>query len=498
MAPKKTAVACAAAAAFALTGVGITPMPDADAATVISSGATLHTRGQAAGGLNGYPYNSNMWGNDPDGVVTDVKVVDYFASPGIPLLTPPMNASIADAAEKGLVLILTTDGKLVKYCVSQGCAADEIIKKELLNNPDAPSPDRLVFIAYGSPYAENGIWNKPSILAKILGVSFLKELPDSPYDQLYVTREGDYFGDRPDRLTPLSVLNMIAGFWTHAKPGQEDIFNPNNLYKTVGNRTYVIIPQRLALLEPAFVAAEFVDGVFRITLATDIVKAVERILKPIVMANYNREGYAPLGTYVPPTEEDPLQEVSSVPDLVSLQGESPAGSQSRLMSLDIPSDDSIPPATSGGVEEVTLPPVTEEVVVDEVVEEVQAPVVTPEPESTPVVVTPEPVVEQKPEPEPVKKLEPASNDKKDEGAQDNDGKDEGVSVKDDTKDEKKVELRKKPGSTLKESAVRSHRVSASLNDDKSDKDDKSSAPASNASSPSSNSNSGSNSEGGDK
>lgn len=430
----KTIIACTAAAVLtSVVGVNATPL--AFAAKAITINATLSQPNQPVAGLQGWPYNVNLWYPDesPENLITETKVINYRA--GI----VDMGSSINEAAVKNAAEVLNTSGKMVVIGLSQGAAGAEHSIVIIMADPNRPADDDLIFVMVGSPYAENGVGTlNPGGTIPFIGVKFLEERPDSGYQTVYVSKEFGYFEDQPNRYGLMSWLNNLAGFGTHIDYTGVNMYAADNLIKVDGNRTYIIVPtKRLPMLGGLYGAAEAWK---RLTGQTGFLKEVERMdvqLRAEINKDYDREGYVPIGSYVPPQQEGPSTAVvTEVPDSVSasLQGESPAESQSRFVSLDVSSDESAPLATSDGVEAVTPPPVTEEIVVDEVVEQ--------EPE----VIAPEPAQPTTPTPEstPVSEVSSETNDE--------------APMAEVAKEETKVEVRKKPGSGIKLRTVRDHRT----------------------------------------
>lgn len=171
--------------------------------------------------------------------------------------------------------------------MSQGAQVAEIARADMAKDPRylARAGD-YTFTLIGDPYQPNG-----GILARftswsdlpLLGELFPFGRPgssDSPFETTVYQNQYDGFADFPAYFNVLAVANAVAGIlFEHILPGYvlESSDSPNAVSTTVGNTSYVTIPQYLPLLTP-----------FRVGGARRFVDALDPVLRVFVEMGYDR------------------------------------------------------------------------------------------------------------------------------------------------------------------------------------------------------------------
>ncbi len=175
--------------------------------------------------------------------------------------------------------------------MSQGSQVLETARASMAQDPRYTSQARnYEFTMLGNPYLPVG--------GMLTRLSFLKDVPvlndlisfgrpgpvDSPFKTTNIANQYDGFVDFPAYANPLSIVNSLAGIATeHVFPGYvlDNRDNPNRASTTVGNTTYVTIPQLLPILYPIHVAASIVG-------AQRLVDALDPVLRVFVEMGYDR------------------------------------------------------------------------------------------------------------------------------------------------------------------------------------------------------------------
>jgi hypothetical protein len=175
--------------------------------------------------------------------------------------------------------------------MSQGAQVAEIARADMAKDPTyVADAHNYRFVLLGNTYQPNGgilarftSWSDLAVLGDI--VPFGRPGPsDSPFQTTYYQNEYDGFADFPAYFNGLAIANAVVGIYVdHVLPGYllESADNPNAVSTTIGNTTYVTIPQYLPLLAPFRAAASLVG-------AQRIVDAVDPMLRVFVDMGYNR------------------------------------------------------------------------------------------------------------------------------------------------------------------------------------------------------------------
>jgi hypothetical protein len=184
-----------------------------------------------------------------------------------------------------------TGEKVTIIGYSQGAQVAEIARADMAKDPlYATNADNYRFVLFGDPYQPNG-----GILARFTSWSSLPVLgdlfpfgrpgpSDSPFQTTVYQNQYDGFADFPAYFSVLSVANAVLGIvFDHVLPGYvlESPDAANAVSTTVGNTTYVTIPQRLPLLEPLRLVASVVG-------AQRLVDALDPVLRVLVEMAYDR------------------------------------------------------------------------------------------------------------------------------------------------------------------------------------------------------------------
>ncbi len=181
--------------------------------------------------------------------------------------------------------------KLTIIGFSQGTQVGEIARADMAKNAGyVANAQDYSFVFLGDPYTPNG-----GILARFTAFAHLPVLgdlfplgrpgpSDSPFKTTNYQNQYDGFADFPQYFNPLAITNALLGIaFEHVLPGYifESPDGSNTVKTTVGNTTYVTIPQYLPLLAPLRLAASLVG-------AQRFVDALDPIVRVFVEMGYNR------------------------------------------------------------------------------------------------------------------------------------------------------------------------------------------------------------------
>lgn len=273
----------------------------AHASTLISIGATGSWANTPVTGLQRWPVTNNF--GDP---VTATRVVEYPASLGF--IGMSMEDSVLQGAAALLNAIESVSGRKIVACESQGClSVTRLLMQFATDHGTAPARDDLIIVMIGNPAtagtgasAQNAGEYEP-----FFRITFPGATPETQYETVNVTREYDFFADRPSTdPSVLSILNNLVAFLVvHPFYADVDMDDPENLIKVVGNTTYVLIPtKQLPMLQSLYDAARAWQ---RLTGQTDLLEDVEALdarLRAIIDQDYDRSGFVPQGSLSRETE----------------------------------------------------------------------------------------------------------------------------------------------------------------------------------------------------
>jgi len=272
-------VLAASCSAVAVIGCGVSPTPGTARAEVTADYTPTATVLTLEGGLVGVQHLIHFTPWQLQGSLckspNTCQPVDYLALPGeiynekgAVLLQQAIGAVPADGGPA--TLFGHSEGGQVIYAALRHWAADP---------STAPDQSRVSWVSIGNPENPFG-----GVVEK-LGLKSTPRLPaDTAYQGIEVIRQYDGWADFPsDRTNLLAVANAIVGALTiHPLYNNVNIDDPNNVRYTPdkpdgtpGNVTYVFVPNPklpliagTGLLEPA----------------------LDKILRPIIEAGYNRPG----------------------------------------------------------------------------------------------------------------------------------------------------------------------------------------------------------------
>jgi hypothetical protein len=332
---RRTVVVAALAAASMSLGMAA----PSGAATAVSIGPTASQPDVPVSSLHKWQYTHNFWPGASDGAVTDVKVVNYPASLGVPPFMP-MDESINIGADHldATLRSLPPGEKTVVMCESQGCIAAAVLLKRYEADPsNAPDLSNVVFVGAGNPSVPSGLAAKaPGAYIPLVRATSPGGMPNTVTGYMF-TREFDFFAYTPDDsdaalLNPVVAVNYAASFLTvHPFYGVVDPDNlpADTLVKQDGKMTYYVIPAKVA---PVLIPAE--AGMRALGLG-DVFDQINQQMLDVIRPYYekNRDGYVPLSSL---SSTDPVQigAPTTVPDSASkqLQGEDP-GAGGQLVTL---------------------------------------------------------------------------------------------------------------------------------------------------------------------
>ena len=282
-----------AAAAMSLSLVA--PV-SAQASTLISIGATGSWDNAPVTALRQWPA-THAFADDP---VTDTVVVQYPASLGF--IGMPMGESVAEGAAGLLRAIESISGRKIIACESQGClSVTQLLAQFIADATTAPAAEDLIIVMIGNPATAGGgaSAQNPGGYEPFFRITFAGATPESQYETVNVTREYDFFADRPvNDPNALAVWNNLVAFLVvHPIYGDVDMDDPDNLVKVVGNTTYVLVPtKQLPMLQSLYDTAE----AWRLlTGQADLLQQVEALdarLRAIIDQDYDRSGFLPKGS----------------------------------------------------------------------------------------------------------------------------------------------------------------------------------------------------------
>lgn len=285
----------------------------AQASTLISIGATGSWDNAPVTALRQWPATHNF-ADDP---VTGTLVVEYPASLGF--IGMPMGESVAAGAAALLRAIASTPGRKIVACESQGClSVTQMLTQFMADAATAPAAEELIIVMIGNPATAGGgaSAQNPGGYEPFFRITFGGATPESQYETVNVTREYDFFADRPDAdPNALAVWNNLVAFLVvHPIYGDVDMDDPDNLVKVVGNTTYVLVPtKQLPMLQSLYDTAE---AWRQLTGQADLLQQVEALdarLRAIIDQDYDRAGYLPKGVGEP-TEPDERPVDTDPPD----------------------------------------------------------------------------------------------------------------------------------------------------------------------------------------
>ncbi len=292
--------------ALALAAALTTP-GQAHASTLISIGATGSWSNTPVTALQQWHY-THAFPGDP---VTATEVVEYPASLGF--IGMPMGESVAEGTVALLRAVTSISGRKVIVCESQGClSVTQLLQRFAADPAGAPTADELTLVMIGNPATAGGgaSAQSPGEYEPFFRITFIGPTPEGPYHTVNVTREYDFFADRPADVTnALAMINNLAAFLrVHPYYGDVDMADPDNLVKVVGNTTYVLIPtEQLPMLQSLYAVAETWATLTGQSDLLNEVKALDARLRAIIDADYDRSGYVPQGVPTSPDGGAPQQ-----------------------------------------------------------------------------------------------------------------------------------------------------------------------------------------------
>lgn len=181
--------------------------------------------------------------------------LDYAASGGD--LTSRNSTPMDESEQEGLAVldraIKTTPGKKIVFAYSQGAEIVSLLKRKLLNDPDAPPPEELSFVLIGNPGRPNGGIGArfPGVHVPLIGMTLQGASPDTQYPTTDIARQYDGFADVPSNPNNIfGLANMLAGMLnTHMDYMNVNMSDPANIVRTDGNTTYITVPGIPPLIE---------------------------------------------------------------------------------------------------------------------------------------------------------------------------------------------------------------------------------------------------------
>jgi len=273
----------ATCSAVAIIGWGVSPVPGvatarAELATAYTPAATVLT---LEGGLVGVQHLVHFTPWQLQGALCKspnvCHPVDYLALPG-----DAFNEKGADLLQRAVAALPADGGPVTLFGHSEGGQVIYAALRHWAADPStAPDPSRVSWVSIGNPENPFG-----GVVGK-LGLKSTPRLPtDTAYSGIEVIRQYDGWADFPsDPRNLLAVANAVVGALTvHPLYNNVNLDDPNNVRYTPdkpdgtpGNVTYVFVPNPklpliagTGLLEPA----------------------LDKILRPIIEAGYNRPGGA--------------------------------------------------------------------------------------------------------------------------------------------------------------------------------------------------------------
>jgi PE-PPE domain len=205
--------------------------------------------------------------------------------------------SMTKSTDKGASFVLTdlkkvpAGEKVTLAGLSQGAQVLEVVRAAMANDPAyVANAQNYNFTLLGNPSRPVG--------GMLTRLGFLSQVPvlndlfpfgrpgpvDSPFKTVDYQNQYDGFADFPAYFNPLAITNSLVGIaFEHIFPGYalDNPNNPNAVSTTVGNTTYVTIPQLLPILYPFHVAAATIG-------AQRFVDFLDPVLRVFVEAGYDR------------------------------------------------------------------------------------------------------------------------------------------------------------------------------------------------------------------
>lgn len=256
-------------------GLGLT-IPLFFYGTVVPQGDSFHT----------VPYPAQINLNYP--IISDLPVLSDL--PYWPQTLKRSEAVGAGYLEQDIAATQAGE-KVTIIGMSQGAQVAEIARADMVKDPNyVANAQSYKFILVGDPYQPNG-----GILARFTSWSDLRVLgnlfpfgrpgpSDSPFQTTLYQNQYDGFADFPAYFNVLAIANAVVGIvFEHILPGYvlESSDSPNAVSTTVGNTTYVTIPQYLPLLAPLRAVASLIG-------AQRFVDALDPVLRVFVEMGYDR------------------------------------------------------------------------------------------------------------------------------------------------------------------------------------------------------------------
>lgn len=228
----------------------------------------------------------------------------------------PIDASVAAAVPKTVLVIDGTSGEKRVIGYSEGAVAAERVKRQFTaryeaNDPTAPDPSELEFIQIASPTVPNGgIYGRFPVVP-IPGLTSTGPAQPSPYDSTYYALEYDIVADAPAYFNPLALANSaLALQYIHGDQGPDPV-DLNTAPKSVlvvadngagGTDTYVLIrSEHLPLLRPI---RDLSAQLGATALTEPFVSAVEPTLRVLVDMGYTDRDHRNIPTDGQPDDED--------------------------------------------------------------------------------------------------------------------------------------------------------------------------------------------------
>jgi PE-PPE domain len=256
-------------------GLGLT-IPLFFYGTVVPQGDSFHT----------VPYPAQINLNYP--IISDLPVLSDL--PCWPQTLKRSEAVGAGYLEQDIAA--TQAGEMVTIIgMSQGAQVAEIARADMVKDPTyVANAQSYKFILVGDPYQPNGgiltrftSWSERRVLGNLF--PFGRPGPsDSPFQTTLYQNQYDGFADFPAYFNVLAIANAVVGIvFEHILPGYvlESPDSPNAVSTTVGNTTYVTIPQYLPLLAPLRAVVSLVG-------AQRFVYALDPVLRVFVEMGYDR------------------------------------------------------------------------------------------------------------------------------------------------------------------------------------------------------------------
>lgn len=177
-------------------------------------------------------------------------VVPFSGAAGV--LTPqnpqPMDASVADGADRLVERIMQTPGPKIAVGYSAGASVVEAAAERLSNDPNGPSADELSLITVGSINDGLGKMVPPGTYLHSMGYTVRPPAP-TKYRKTVVTDRADGLASSmPDPASnPLAALNSVSGaIYSHLgyfNPNI-DLADPSYVVSREGNVTHLMLPDQ--------------------------------------------------------------------------------------------------------------------------------------------------------------------------------------------------------------------------------------------------------------